>query len=62
MATTSLAAARAITAAQVTHDRTGSDLRSYSASYDAARGAGAEKLSVINYFHWVITRSASENM
>jgi hypothetical protein len=38
---TSLAAARAITAAQVTHDRTGSDLRSYSASYDAARGAGA---------------------
>lgn len=41
MATTSLAAARAITAAQVTHDRTGSDLRSYSASYDAARGAGA---------------------
>jgi len=36
-----LAATRAIRAAQITHDRTGSDLRSYSASVDAARSAGA---------------------
>ena len=58
MATSSMAAARAIQAAQITPDRTGSDLRSYSASYDAARGAGANFSEASALAAWAMRKIA----